>query len=156
MLGNTFALYAVESSDNRIWDNIANGSGILGFQITTESDHNSIGRNRIEGSAGVGVLISVAEGNVLEDNVVRDHRIGGVLVANAPGTSVARNAIENTSFPPESLSATASGVWITNTGGAVIERNTIRGYPLGIRVTASSDITLTRNDVQGPISIESG
>ena len=101
MQGNTFALYAVESSNNLIWDNAANGSGILGFQVTTESDHNSIRRNTIDFSAGVGALISVAEGNLFEGNVVRDHRIAGVLVANAPGTSLVRNTIENVSFPEE-------------------------------------------------------
>ena len=94
MSGNTFALYAVEASDNLISDNVANGSGILGFQVTTESDHNSIRRNTIDGSAGVGALISVAEGNLFRDNVVRDHQIAGILVANAPGTSLVRNVIE--------------------------------------------------------------
>jgi len=148
MTGNTFALYAVESSDNRIWDNAGNGSGILGFQITTESDHNSIKRNTIIGSAGVGALISVAEGNLFEDNLVRDHRIAGILVANGPGTSLVRNTIENVSYPPETLSPGASGIWVTNTAGAVITRNSICGYPLPIQLTTSSDIVMTRNQMR--------
>jgi nitrous oxidase accessory protein NosD len=146
MSGNTFALYAVEASDNLISDNVANGSGILGFQVTTESDHNSIRRNTIDGSAGVGALISVAEGNLFRDNVVRDHRIAGILVANAPGTSLVRNVIENVTFPPETLSPTASAIWVTNTLGAVIERNSLCGYPLGIRITESQNIVERRNE----------
>ncbi len=84
MIGNTFALYAVEASNNLIWDNVGNGSGILGFQVTVESDHNSIKRNTIVGSAGVGALISGAEGNLFQDNLVQDHRLFGVLLVNAP------------------------------------------------------------------------
>jgi parallel beta-helix repeat protein len=148
MSGNTFALYLVESSDNRIWDNAGNGSGILGFQITTDSNRNSIRRNTIDGSSGVGALISAADGNVFEGNVVRNHPIAGVLVASAPGTSLVRNTIENLIFPPGSLAPTAAGVWITTTAGAVVDRNTIRGYPLAIYLTGSSSIRESRNDVR--------
>jgi nitrous oxidase accessory protein NosD len=147
MIGNTFALYAVEASDNLIWDNVGNGSGILGFQVTVASDHNSIKRNTIVGSAGVGALISGAEGNLLEDNLVQDHRLYGVLLVNAPGTTMARNVIKNVSFPQGDLSPTASAIWVTNTLGAVIDRNSLCGYPLGIRIDASQDIVERRNDV---------
>ena len=49
-------------------------------------------------------------------------------------------------FPPGTLSPTASAIWVTNTLGAVIERNSLCGYPLGIRITESQNIIERRNE----------
>ena len=147
---NVFAFYTVTSSENVVWNNTAIGNALLGFQVTGQSNRNWIKGNRIEQSPYVGMLVTVSYDNRIEDNLLQDHRHAGLLLGNAAGSVVRRNRILRVGYPQGSLDPDGTGITVTlRSDGLVLDRNVVAGYPDGIELSGSSDVTISRNEARG-------
>jgi parallel beta-helix repeat protein len=144
---NTFALYTVEASDNVIWNNSASGSSILGFQISTSSNHNWIRGNTVIGSSSVGLLVSGSTDARVEDNLFQDHRSAGIQFVDADRGLAQRNRVVNTAFAKGSL---GGGIQVFfGSDDLTLSRNEVVDYGDGITLDGSPRVALSRNEVRG-------
>jgi parallel beta-helix repeat protein len=143
---NSFGVYPVEASDARIERNLIDDNLILGMQVTEGSNRNWIRDNVINGSHGIGLLVSDSTDNLVEGNRLTGHAVAGLIVADTERTLVRRNSIAF-GEPTAGASPPVAGIWVTVEGHDVaLLRNSVAGYPVGLHLQGpQTGLVVSRN-----------